>query len=636
MKLFGPAKELGCLLACGIALHGCARPTPEAPTVVALPAVKVKPTALVPPPVPLSADVARAEGKALVARAGLTSGYVDEAGFLRAKAVGLTEEKTMSLLEALVRPCLTATDAERTACKELGAGVNGIDVLVSSLLGVLGNAIPPSSASGASRPSVRLLVRLEARGVWGATTALRTVLKKRTEAALGPCSPPTASEIASASASLQGFVVVDGPSSQSRSSAWRVHAPTPTELADLAYFYAAIAEQGPEVGLVREDHTSPAKPPDDALVLERKRQAGQMQTALLDGDIETHAKLADAYLASLGYPRPIRVREDGDVRWGGEGFSYVLRDAARSHELLGHDKEATELNRRAQPGGGMCGTSAATHKIDQKRAVLRATERTTGCRAALADRLYGLDRDPWTGPARLTRAGFDVERLYRGALLTGNRDDRAILETAFAAARRAGNSVGADALDRLARLGTEDWATRVRAIEGYADTARKGALDKLLALAERGSVPSRTRAIQTLGNLVQDRGYDPCNKAERRGWGVGSSETTVTSVMHVCEGRLDRREQSRVVARLGALAGSSEVVLRAAVAAALGKTGVPAAKPFLVALEKDRSQAVGQICTSVDSAPPVCGPDFPVRRAAQAALADLASADRNRHELERE
>ena len=39
MKLFGPAKELGCLLACGIALQGCARPAQEAPSVVALPAV---------------------------------------------------------------------------------------------------------------------------------------------------------------------------------------------------------------------------------------------------------------------------------------------------------------------------------------------------------------------------------------------------------------------------------------------------------------------------------------------------------------------------------------------------------------------------------------------------------------------
>ncbi len=635
MKLFAQAKELGCLLAFGIALHGCARPTPSPPVVVALPAVKPTPRRM--PPVPLTPEAARAEGKALVVKAVLTSGVVDEAGFLRAKAVGLTEDKAATLLEALARACLDAHDAAEAACKELGSDANGFDDLLSVLFGVLGRSIPSGAPAGAPRPSMRLLVRLEARGLWRATTALREVLKRRTEAALGPCSPPTASEIAQASASLQGFVVVDGPSPRSPKSVWRVHAPTPSELRDLAYFYAAIAEQGPEVGVFQEDHASPAKAPDDPAVLERKRMASQMQKALLDGDIETHAKLADVYLGSLGFPGPIRTREDGDVRWGGEGFSFVLRDAARSHELLGHDATATELNRRARPGGGMCGTSTDTHRNDQRRAILRSTERTTGCRAALADRLYVLDRDPWTGPSRLARAGFDVERLYRGALLTNNREERAILETAFAAANRAGNGVGADALERLVRLGTEDWVSRVRAIEGYADTARKGALDRLFALAEGGAVPSRARAIHTLGRLIQDRGYDPCNKSERRGWGVGSTERVVTSVMHTCEGSLDPREQSRVAARLGALAGSSEIVLRAAVAEALGKTGSAAARPFLVALERDRSVVEGQVCTyGVDSATPVCGPNLPVRRAAQVALEELADAARNRQEAKQE
>jgi hypothetical protein len=624
VKPFGRAKELRCLLACGIALRACATPTPTPPVVVALPAVKPTPRGM--PPVPLSPEAACAEGKALMVKAMLTSGFVDEAGFLRAKAVGLTEDKAATLLEALARACLDADEAGEAACKELGSDAKGFDDVLSMLLGVLGRSIPSSAPAGAPGPSMRLLVRLEARGLWRATAALREVLKRRTEESLGPCSPPTVSELAQASASLQGFVVVDGPSPRSPKSAWRVHAPTPSELADLAYFYAAIAEQVPEVGFFQEDHTSPPKAPDDPAVLERKRMASQMQTALLEGDLETHAKLADAYLASLGFPGPIRTREDGDVRWGGEGFSFVLRDAARSHELLGHDAKATELNRRARP------ETWATHWNHQRRAILRATERTTGCRAALADRLYVLDRDPWTGPSRLARAGFDVERLYRGALLTNNREERAILETAFALANRAGNGAGADALDRLDRLGTEDWVTRVRAIEGYADIAKKGALDRLFALAEGGAVASRARAIHTIGNLVQDRGYEPCNKSERRGWGVGSTERTVTSVMHTCEGSLDAREQSRVVARLGALAGSSEIVLRAAVAEALGKTGAAAARPVLVALKKDPSQAVGEICTSVDSGPSVCGPNFPVRRAAHAALAELADADRNRQE----
>ena len=222
MKPFARAKDLGCLLALGVALHGCVRPTPKEPAVVvALPAPK--PTPREKPSAPLSPEAARAEADSLVAKAGLTSGFVDQVGSLRAKAVGLTEDKATNLLEALARPCLDANDAERAACKELGTEANGSEEVVSALFGVLGWAIPSTAPSGVPRPSLRLLVSLEARGVWRATVALQELLKRRTEAALGPCVPPTVSEIAQASASLVGFVVIDGPSrtfeSPSRSAA---------------------------------------------------------------------------------------------------------------------------------------------------------------------------------------------------------------------------------------------------------------------------------------------------------------------------------------------------------------------------------------------------------------------------------
>ena len=39
------------------------------------------------------------------------------------------------------------------------------------------------------------------------------------------------------------------------------------------------------------------------------------------------------------------MAEEGDVRWGGSGLSYVMRDAARSAEILARNDLAEALYR---------------------------------------------------------------------------------------------------------------------------------------------------------------------------------------------------------------------------------------------------------------------------------------------------
>ena len=540
-------------------------------------------------------------------------------------AAGLTEEKTRTLIEALARECLAAQDRDLPLCKQIAGSDKGfLEQLAQTLIRYLGEIAEPSVAPSSS---VRLLVRLSGRGAWQAEMALERILVRRAEASLGPCSPPSDPEIAAASTSLKGFVVIEAPASPK--GAWAVHEPTQTELPDLAYFYAAVATNGPAVGETVEDTSSTTPKPNDPAVTDRRALADQLKAALFDGDLEAHAKLADRYLHTLGFPGPIRAHEDLDARWGGAGFSYVIRDAARSEELLGHDAVAAALYRRAQPGGGMCGTSTASRRDGQIAGVIRATERATGCRAALAERLFAVDLSPEAGPARLERAGFDLARLYRGALLTTNRSERADIERALSSAP----SLAVEAQSRLARLGNEAWAVRVRAIPGYADSAKKKAVDRLLGVAERGASADRVDAVNTIGRLVQDKGYDPCDKATTHGWGESSSgDRQVISLTHRCEDSLDAAERKKLVSRLAALRGSPDPELRTAVAKALGRTGALAAKPLLGPMKSDVFDAGGQVCTSRGSKPAVCTPNRPVKLAAEEALEAIDEAEATRKE----
>jgi hypothetical protein len=309
-----------------------------------------------------------------------------------------------------------------------------------------------------------------------------------------------------------------------------------------------------------------------------------------------------------------------------------MRDAARSAEILGRDDLAETLYRRANFGGGMCGTCSYSLQIAQIRGLVRVTEQARGCRAALAERLYAVDWGAGDvhGPAPLARAGFDVPRLYRAALLLTGREDQGALEAAL----RGLGARAPEALARLGRAGTEDWATRLRAIPGYADTVKGAALDRLLDLAERGSPASRTAALGALGSLAQDRGLDPCAPAN---FGFGTShgssgERSVQTVMYDCKTRLPAKTIDDAARRVEALASDPAPTVREATATALGHLANPRSSPVLRRLLQDDFDAGGQVCTSRSGQPEVCVRNRPVALAAERALEQMAEAEKRRAE----
>jgi hypothetical protein len=580
------------------------------------------------PPLP-SPTEALAEAKALVTAAKLDEYLVHPEDLERARELGLSEAKARTLLAAMAAPCLAERARDAAACASLTSFVTAKDgddlgKVVPVLVTYLGAVADPAIESAAS---TKLLVRLEARGVWRAGMAIDAILTRRAEAARKACAPPTESEIAAASSALGDFLLVEGGAAGKPASA---RPPSADELRDLAYFYASVAASGPEVASVGEDELARPLGKDDPAVTTRKELADGLRDALLDGDLARHLELAERYLGSLGYPGPIRAAEEGDRRWGGAGYSYVMRDAARSAELLGRLELAGALYRRAQPGGGACGTSVESRREDQIQGAVRVGEEAAGCRAVVPELLYAAGHVESEGPQRLEQAGFDVIRLYRGALLTRGRSDRETLERALSSVP----ALAEAARERAARLGNEDWARRVRAVEGFADTARKGALERLFSIAESGTGDDRVRAVGAIGDLVESHGDDPCDPASLYGWGGGGSsgEREIRSVMHACEGSLSAAERRTVADRLAKLGRDPEGELRAAVAAALGKTAEPTAEGSLRRLLRDTWDTGGRVCRTVGDKPEVCQPNRPVRLAAEDGLEALQAAERLRRE----
>ncbi len=612
---------------------GAAAPPPPArpaPVVVSAPPAEVVAS---PPVAPeLEPAEALAQALALVDRAKLHDWRPDREEVERARAEGLDEARALSLARALGRDCLAQRERSSKACGAFdGLGSDETSRVGTTLLALLGEAADPLPVAS---PTVTLLVRLDARGSYRAGAALDRLLSRRARATRAACVPPSPAEIAAADAGLADFLVVEPAGGVKAGSTLVARRPTADEAADLAYFYAAVAANGSEVGVSVEDRASPPKKKDDPAVTERVELSARLTDALLDGDLARHAELADRYLRSLGYPDAIRVAEEGDARWGGAGYAFVMRDAARTHELLGHAELAASLYRRAPPGGGACGTSTESRRADQIAGVIRTTEESIGCRGVVAELLYASDAGGDVGPARLASAGFDVERLYRAALLTSNREDRVALEHAFASAP----SLAAGASARLARLGEERWVERVRAVAGFADTARKSGVERLLHVAEAGAGATRVEAVRALGELVEDRGYDPCDDLGF-GWGSGTSsgERRVRSVMHACDGSVSASEMKKIAARLAKLTRDPDDSFRAAVATALGRTGASSAKAALASLVKDPAVIAGsEVCRSRGDGPSICEPNRPVHLAAEDALAALADADAHRRELAKE
>ena len=107
---------------------------------------------------------------------------------------------------------------------------------------------------------------------------------------------------------------------------------SPRERDDLAYALAVVSGSGLEVGTTPEDTSSPPLPTGDPLSTEHRARLEEMLRAEQSGAIERYVELGEADLRAFGYPGPVRVLADGDMRWGGAGLSYEMRGVA---ELAG-------------------------------------------------------------------------------------------------------------------------------------------------------------------------------------------------------------------------------------------------------------------------------------------------------------
>lgn len=529
----------------------------------------------------------------------------------RAAAAGLDRARVARLLTDLADAC-------PDACPDLAR-----EPAVSTLLHIFGE-----SGTAADAP---LLLRLEARGSYEAGRALEAILARALADAVAraACAAPTPAELAEARADLRDFLVL-----RQRGAALVAEAALPAELDDLAYFYAAVAGNGPQVGAAREGSGSWASPaaPDPEL----DKLAADLTRAQAAGDLPALVAAGRAYLARLGFPGPIRADAEGTWAWGGARFSYVLRDLAQASELLGDHALAGQLYRRADPGGGACGTSTSHRWAEQVRGAIRSAEQLGDCRAALAERLLDIDGPPTMfpqpapvgedyGPARLAAAGFDVARLYRGALLTAGRGDEAQLRAALAAAPPA---LGQPALERLARLGPEHWERRVYAAEGLADVGRRDAIPQLLAALAAAPGDLRPRLLAAIGELARRPEFDPCDP-DLSGIGlsgIGSGWTReITWLGGSCDTVL-RLGDARVTAvSLVPWLQDHDPDTRAAAAHALGELGHRAALPALRARARDPYLLEGATICEDDR----CRPDYPVREAVADAIARIQELSRS-------
>ena len=524
---------------------------------------------------------------------------------------GATPLKVEALLGSVLERCLASSEAcPESDWHHRDPSVGRRGDAARTLLGLFGIV--------GTRDSLPLLYRLEVRGFLDAGQAREAVLRRELVASVGRARcVPTKDELRAARARLDDFAVL-----RLREGRLIAQRPTDSELDDLGYFLAAAPEAGAPIGESQEqaaDTRSAAQknPPLDAAYKE-------LTQAQMRGDLRGVDAAARRYLTLLGYPGPLKTFEENHHGWHSSRFSRVMREWAKVKELLGEPGAAAELYQRAHPNDGICGTGADLVLQAQFQGFIRTKERQAGCRAVLPERLLeqsGPGDEGAYGPARLRNAGFEVARLYRGALVTLNRDiPPAELERILA---QADEPLRSKALQRLRKLGPEAWEARVHALEGVADTLRKASIDLLLQAVSDGGPEARRRALAALGRLVERTPWDVC-KGELGGAISSNWSRPIEPLATKCGRALEEAERRVLAGRLIPFLASTDGTTRAATADALGRLGTPAARDALAALSTDPFTSGYYL----GETPGVETPIYPVREAAARGLALLDKFER--------
>ncbi len=606
-----------------LAVAGCAgtSPAPSIPPPALAEPASATTARVAPVPAEESGYVCPVERVASVLSEHANLRYYPEKLTRELSAVAIGEREVSCSIEHVYEEC-EATPGECAvkgdeARRELGA-------LMLTALGEL-----------ASDDGLGLLLQLDGRGVYQAGTAAERVLERRMGAAIegASCQPPSTDEVAATRASLKSFAVIER-----RGGRWSARAATTSELDDLAYFLTAVASAGPEVGVSADNVSASwvkAKGAKTAADEERDRLFQELSLARKRGDLASVQASASAYLETLGYPETLRAAEEGNYSWGGARYSYVMRDLAFALELGGQHAAAADLYRRANPGGGACGTSDSYRWQQQVEGVIRTSEAAGQCRAVVAERLLDINFDGLHGSTlkpvnesyglrRLAEAGFDVVRLYRGAVVTRNREldpetIERILQAAPAKLRDA-------ALARLKTHGAEDWERRVYAAEGLADTGRDGAIPALTNVLASASPALRKRVIKALGQLTARRQIGPCPEDTLSGYGMGGSNIwsrRVHPLGTTCKDQLSDADAGKLARELHRYLGDDDAAVREVTAETLGKLASPTSVgPLKRRLNDPKVTHYTGECHS-DFSNPECVPGYGVRDAARESIARI-------------
>ena len=555
--------------------------------------------------------IERAEAHALLERLGMHTPSIGPE-HLRALEADHVDQTTLTRwIEATFHDCLArSSSCTRPGLSTLAPHDATPEILLAALGEVATEAVTP------------LLFRLIARDVLDASIVLQRIRLRALQASPGRCVPPSANEVAAARRGLQDFAIV-----RAHDGRLRAEVPSHAELDDLAYFQAAVDRVGDEVGGTSTDGTCHRKP-TPAATHDRDRAAATLARARMAGDLVGMVAAGRAYLTTFGFPRPMCVTSNTEFAWGGARFSYVMREVASALEGLGRFAEAHALWRRANPGGGACGTSYWYIWQQQVEGVIRTAERSGDCRRALAERLLSVRGDDDTyGSARLRRAGFDVVRLYRGARVTENRDvDASEIERILAVAPLPQSPLY---VARFHTRGAEDWDRRVHALDGLAALEGRTALPTLLRSARDGSVPTQERALAAIEVLARRSEYDPCDPT--LGFGGSFSSTwsrPIRALSERCSTVLRRAAMNGVAQQLRPLLDDSSGEIRAAAVRTLGSIGAPSSVPWLSALRERDDYQSGERCEmTAQGSLGACAPVWPVREAAGEALERIAGLE---------
>ncbi len=483
--------------------------------------------------------------------------YVSDRELARLTDAGMTTELATSALEILAQRC---KDVRTPTCGHVGRE----EVMREALVEWLRDHGELSSAP--------VLLRLSHYGDYMAESAIEAMLTRRMQASLSPCSPPTEAEVAATRAELSSFVVVEQQGAQLSG-----RAATADELDDLAYFLTAIAENGAGAGEIADEGRSGRDLTEDEK-LDRAHHVAALEHAQGTGDHALIVQAGSDYLHTLGYPGPIDLSRETDMFWGGARFSYVMRDVALSAEIEEQPELAAALYRRANPAGGMCGTSVAARLDSQSEGLIRTEEAQGQCRAVVVQRLLHGDPKDAYGPHRLAEAGYDIERLYRGALVTRHRDRP--LDELAAAIERAPAAVREAGIVRLRDRGPESWESRLWTVERLAAMTGRAGMHEMLTMVEHADPELRARLVSAIGESGE-RGYlgtcDP-DRFSLTLRGRSGGPPSIRAFGEDCGTWLTDAEADAVAKQLLPYLRDDSTEVRAATARALGYLAAPSAR----------------------------------------------------------